>query len=282
MNVRFFVILAVGAACLARCSGGNGENDIVVVTPPRTEEQIARSKAYSDRLLRASAGLSYLDIEDALASKSFFTLGNGVERCDHIAVVSVAEAQSQTLSEKIHACMIRFNVVSNLLGVLQQPETIIVPWASDRSPPLEGERLLVFLAEKNLSRSEEFILWDYMRKGKQEKHSDRFFVFGDSYNVISLEDKQQKDAFLTSVSGYVKNLRRGSLDEEEYYLFLIKHMDSPCVRIKEDAISDMVKFLNSVSLSFDLNRIPADANIDEGIKNYVRLFLIPEREQKTP
>ena len=260
-----------------------GEQDIKVVLPPEltqqpNEDEKARSKARSDLNLRASVGLPYLSVDDVIAHKSMLTLGNGARRCDHIAVASVLSCENLPLSGKLHTLIIRFNVESNLLGILNQPETIIVPWSHERTSPAKGARLLVFLAKKNLSMSTEFITWNNREQRKHQSFPpNSLFAFGDSYNIISLDNDKQAESLLTSVSGYVQHLRGQNHDEKMYYLFLKEQMRSSFSRIKEDARSDMVYFLRTSSC--DLNQVVSDDGIDDGIKNYLRLFLIPEQEK---
>jgi len=284
MNKRLLIIFFALAMLLEGHGQDTGEQDIKVVLPPEltqqpNEEEKARSKARDELNLRASVGLPYLSMDDVIAHKSMLTLGNGARRCDHIAVVSVLSCENFPISVKLHTLIIRFNVESNLLGVLHQPETIIVPWADERTSPAKGDRLLVFLAKKNLSRSTEFIMWnDREQRVHQGVPKNNLFAFGDSYNIICLDNDKEEESLLTSVSGYVQNLRSQKYDDKIYYSFLKEQMRSSFSRIKEDARSDLVYFLRTSS--YDLNQVVNDDGIDDGIRNYLRLFLIPERERK--
>lgn len=56
-------------------------------------------------------------------------------------------------------------------------------------------------------------------------------------------------------------------------------MKSSIPRIRDDARQDMLYLIRSCQ-DIDLDRILADENIDEGIKDYVRLYLKPRREGK--
>ncbi len=95
--------------------------------------------------------------------------------------------------------------------------------------------------------------------------------------MIGLGSAETERVFVAATEGYLQVLRRESRGAERYYALLRQLVLSPECRIKEDARSDLLKFLRSCS-SFDLDRVLADENIDEGIKDYIRLILRPGRK----
>lgn len=103
------------------------------------------------------------------------------------------------------------------------------------------------------------------------------FSFGDAYNVIRLDDEKRSAAYVTAVTGYLRHLQDQRHNVDVYYVFLKELMHSPISRIKDDARSDFVNFLRTCP-SFDLNRVLEDKNVDDGIKEYVRLILLPSRQ----
>jgi hypothetical protein len=299
------VILAVTVT--AKLWGGEGaDTDIRVSIPPEldpepTREEKARETAWRELSRRANAGLPYLGMDDQMESKAFFTLGRAVEHCSNIAVVSVLSCEYLPLTEKLRVLRLRFNVESNLFGRTQSPGTLDVPWAfsrmtreqaenlkkrginvtwkSEPATPETGGRLLLFLSPENQSKFQEFWHWDNSWRNKPSPQSaSSLYAFGDAYNVVSLDGKSQGNAFLAAVLGYVKHLRSGKVDAEKYYPFLKEQMKSPIPRLKEDARCEMVNLLRSSAA--DLGQAASDEEIDDGIKKYVRLILIPERQKR--
>jgi hypothetical protein len=94
-----------------------------------------------------------------------------------------------------------------------------------------------------------------------------------------LENEAVENALVEAVNGYLATLRKEQKNPDDYYSLLRRLVLSPVLRIKEDAKSDLVNFLNSCP-SFDLNRIFVDKNIDDTLKDYIRHILIPDRERQ--
>lgn len=87
MRLSIMVFL-ISFRCL---SNDNSNKDIKVkispdLDPPLTETQKIREEKYNELHLRASSGLPYRNMDDVIANKSFFTIGNGVKKCAYIAI----------------------------------------------------------------------------------------------------------------------------------------------------------------------------------------------------
>ncbi len=305
MKRPFLTLLFTVAWALNGQSDDTGEHDVKIVIPreldpPPSEEDKMREKTYSELHLRASAGLPYSSMEDELSRKSYFTLGNSVKQCTNIAIVSALSCEPVSETNKLKVINLRYNVESNLFGILPPSGSIDVPWVTSLlsqeqvqslnrrginatwrpSPeiPETGQRFLVFLSPRNQSKHHEFWHWKRSKQNQQSPSSEvPLFSFGDAYNVIRLDDEKRSAAYVTAVTGYLRHLQDQRHNVDVYYVFLKELMHSPISRIKDDARSDLVNFLRTCP-SFDLNRVLEDKNVDDGIKEYVRLILLPSRQ----
>jgi len=308
MNKLLLTVAFTVAATVKLWAGVSADTDVKVALPPEltrplSDEEKAREAAWNALSIRASAGLPYQSNDDKIIiDKAFLTLGWAVKQSSNIAVVSVQECEFMPLTEEVRILRLHFKVETNLFGEMPPSGSIDVPWAlsnktreqvekiskvlgpvtwqPDPPSPSKGDRFLVFLSPKNLTRFQAFWNWGGKRDRQASPAEAPLFSFGDAYNVIALTEKKQTEAFLTAVSGYVKNLRDQNMDEETYYRFLKGQMRSPFPRLKEDARCEMVNLLKSSSVGSDqaLN----DEGIDDGIKEYVRLILSPDQTKKKP
>jgi len=101
---------------------------------------------------------------------------------------------------------------------------------------------------------------------------------GNERNIVVIGPDEER-AYFDAVAGYMWIFRGKTRDPEAYYLFLCDLMKSSITRIREDARQDMLHLIRSKQ-DFNLDRIIKDGNIDEGIKDYVRLYWKLWREGK--
>lgn len=305
---KLLLISMFTVSAIAKLFGGDGvKSDIKVVLPPEltrlpvvSNEGKEREMSRQKLSVQACSGLPYMSDDDKIIiAKDIYTFGKTVKKCSNIAIISVLSCEYFPLMENVRVLRLQFNVESNLLGKIQSPEMIDVPWAfssftqehikrikkmgvditwkPDPPTPGKGDRFLVFLSPQNQSKFEEFWYWRSPQRDQSYSSKTKLFSIGDAYNVIPLKEKKQTEDFLTAVSGYICNLREQNYNEAAYYSFLKSQMRSSLHRLKEDARSEMVKFLRSSS--FYQKLAISDDGIDDRIKNYVRLILIPNQEK---
>jgi len=220
------------------------------------------------------------------ASGSLGTLGQLTKLCDWVFVGKVVDAKGNKVAagakeEFLGEVSVTLNIETNLFGQTRNKRIVVTPnWWETWRVPKAGDRMLVFLAKE---RYDEYVFdvikFDFDKARFKGETNKGPIVVRECRGMIGLGSAETERIFVAATEGYLQVLRRESRDAERYYALLRQLVLSPEYRIKEDARSDLLKFLRSCP-SFDLDRVLADENIDEGIKDYVRLYLKPRREGK--
>lgn len=275
--------------CLAAAEDGE---DIKVVLPeelmpkpkPLTDEERLRQdkeRAHGELIWRLDQKLPYHN-EDALACR-FNTLGQLVKLCDSVSFVKVVDIEdvgSKSATKRlVPKIKLTINAETNLLGHLDRDGlSLIVQWWDRKRLPQKGDRWLVFITredqEINMFNA---MKWDFDKTKVRGELKDTAFVLGQSRGAIDLSDSKTESRLLAATTGYLQNLRQQKWDADKYYALLRELVLSPDQRIKDDAKTDLVNFLRSCP-AFDLERVLEDKNVDDGIKDYVRLVLLPPRQ----
>jgi hypothetical protein len=251
-----------------------------------TDEERARqdkARSHSELIWRLNQKLPYHN-EEALACR-FNTLGQLVKLCDSISVARVTEVEDASsisaTKRLVPNIKLTINAETNLLGHLDRDGlSLIVQWWDRKRLPQKGDRWLVFItSEDHRVNMFDAMKWDFDKTKVQGKTLDTAIVMGHSRGAIDLDGGKTESDILAATAGYLQNLRQQKWDADKYYALLRELVLSPDQRIKDDAKTDLVNFLRSCP-SFDLNRALDDKKIDEGIKDYVRLVLQPQREKK--
>jgi hypothetical protein len=208
------------------------------------------------------------------------TFGQLSKLCDNVIVGKVINVTEDQTESAVKLLEITFGVETNLFGAVSN-KTIkanlrdanrIVNFAK------HGDRILVFLANDIcVNDIYDAIAFDFKKTSSQVKTNGISHVVCDERGVFALKDDVMERELLVAAEGYLSALRREKRNAEQYYNLLRKLMVSPIPRVKEDARSDMF-LLISKDKSFDLQRLLEDKNIDDGIKDYVRLILLPSRQ----
>jgi len=220
------------------------------------------------------------------ASGSLGTLGQLTKLCDWVFVGKVIDAKGNKVAagakeEFLGEVSVTLNIETNLFGQTRNKRIVVTPnWWETWRVPKAGDRMLVFLAKE---RYDEYVFdvikFDFDKARFKGETNKGPIVVRECRGMIGLGSAETERIFVAATEGYLQVLRRESRDAERYYALLRQLVLSPEYRIKEDARSDLLKFLRSCP-SFDLDRVLADENIDEGIKDYVRLYLKPRQEGK--
>jgi len=220
------------------------------------------------------------------ASGSLGTLGQLTKLCDWVFVGKVVDAKGNKVAagakeEFLGEVSVTLNIETNLFGQTRNKRIVVTPnWWETWRVPKAGDRMLVFLAKE---RYDEYVFdvikFDFDKARFKGETNKGPIVVRECRGMIGLGSAETERIFVAATEGYLQVLRRESRDAERYYALLRQLVLSPEYRIKEDARSDLLKFLRSCP-SFDLDRVLADENIDEGIKDYVRLYLKPRQEGK--
>jgi hypothetical protein len=269
-----------GVFAMLAFSGWCGRtNDSIHITNPISAEE----RAHMELIGRVYQKLPHSD--------TVYTLGRLVKMCDTVAIVRVTKVEGVD-NIPDHRLSVRIAVTYSAERVIfgtprKEEETVRFSWLDRRKRPLpcKGDRWLAFICDDDQSINI-FIAGDW-RFNKAEHpvkgYESPIFVapavIGESLGVITLDGGERERGILAAVDDFLLNLRGGDRDQERYYACLLRLLRSPVQRVSDDAQHDLLNFIR-YDPSFDTNRILADDNIPEGIKDYVRLILIPDREKK--
>lgn len=278
-RVLLTVVLLSQGLSLSAQSGNPDEQDIEVVIPPElnpspppTEEQ----RRYSDFIGKLTAKLPYQNDWERQGS----TLGVLCKINNAVIVGRIAQAgMSGTHQFKRR---IEIAVETNVFGkVPGHSVSVEALWRLGLRELSAGERAILFLSGK-FWEPEDYaraFRWDSDMPSVPKDKSGDFDLRGNDRSIIAINGAEEEKEYLDAVAGYMRYLRGKGRDPETYYLFLCDLMKSSIPRIRDDARQDMLYLIRSCQ-DIDLDRILADENIDEGIKDYVRLYLKPQREGK--
>ena len=261
--------------------------DVVVRLPPELDMPVPKPLSPEEREQkeireRINKKLPYNND----ASGSLGTLGQLTKLCDWVFVGKVVDAKGNKVAagakeEFLGEVSVTLNIETNLFGQTRNKRIVVTPnWWETWRVPKAGDRMLVFLAKE---RYDEYVFdvikFDFDKARFKGETNKGPIVVRECRGMIGLGSAETERIFVAATEGYLQVLRRESRDAERYYALLRQLVLSPECRIKEDARSDLLKILRSCP-SFDLDRVLADENIDEGIKDYVRLYLKPQQERK--
>ena len=286
------VFIALAWSVMVACWGWAEEGDVAIKLPeelmptpkPLSEAEKQRQdkeRAHSELIWRLNRKLPYRN-EDDVACK-FNTLGQLVKLCDSVSVVKVVEVEddgSKSATKRlVPKIKLTINAETNLLGHLDRDGLpLIVQWWDRKRLPQKGDRWLVFItSEDHRVNMFDAMKWDFDKTKVRGELKDAAFILGQSRGAIDLSDGKTESRLLAATTGYLQNLRQQKWDADKYYALLRELSLSPVKRIGDDAKTDLVNFLRSCP-SFDLNCALEDEKIDEGVKDYVRLILLPSRQ----
>ena len=288
-----FIALVWSVMVMVACWGWTEEGDVAIKLPedlmptpkPLSEAEKQRQDkemAHSALTERLNQKLPYHKMFDDVTCR-FFTLGQLVKLCDSISLVKVVDIEdigSKSATKRlVPNIKLTINAETNLLGHLDRDGlSLIVQWWDRKRLPQKGDRWLVFItSEDHRVNMFDAMKWDFDKTKVRGELKDAAFVLGQSRGAIDLSDSKTESGLLAATTGYLQNLRQQKWDADKYYALLRELVLSPDQRIKDDAKTDLVNFLRSCP-AFDLERVLEDKNVDDGIKDYVRLVLLPPRQ----
>jgi len=273
-----FVFLSQGLILPAQ-PATSATQDIEVVIPPElnplpppTEEQ----RKHYDLIRKLDANLPYKGDWRVTGS----TLGVLCRISDAVIVGRIEQAGVSDANQFKRSFKIA--VETNIFGrVSGHSVSVDAFWRLGVRELSVGERAIVFLSEKMWSPEDyaRASRWDFDVPSVPNDASKNFHLRGNDRNIIVVDVPDEECAYLDAVAGYMRIFRGKTRDPEAYYLFLCDLMKSSITRIREDARQDVLHLIRSKK-DFNLDRILKDGNIDEGIKDYVRLYWKPWREGK--
>lgn len=272
-----FVFLSQGLILPAQ-PATSATQDIEVVIPPElnplpppTEEQ----RKHYDLIRKLDANLPYKGDWRVTGS----TLGVLCRISDAVIVGRIEQAGVSDANQFKRSFKIA--VETNIFGrVSGHSVSVDAFWGLGVRELRAGERAIVFLSGR-LWGSDDFARasrWDFDVPSVPKDASGNYHLRGNERNIVVIGPDEER-AYLDAVAGYMRIFRGKTRDPEAYYLFLCDLMKSSITRIREDARQDMLHLIRSKH-DFNLDRILKDGNIDEGIKDYVRLYWKPWMEGK--
>lgn len=281
MAVGIVIGLIAGSAAIH--ADTNTDFGIKVVLPP---ELSARSVTNSPEATVRANFRRRLHAKIPLANEgySMSTLGQLVKLCAAAVVGHVQEIKDVTADDKRSSLsreyLLTVSVVSNLLeGQVSSPLSVKFhqwTWKIDVKPE---DDIILFLSPDELIF--EWGIFDFDFEKQRSAQNRPFSVLGESRGVLVLGKPRDDDDIFNVIKQYIELLRKSRRNPDAYYEFLKKTVQSQNERIKRDGNSDLLYFLRSCT-TFDLNQVLADNDVENNMKEYVRLVVIPDREKKSP
>lgn len=259
-------------------------DDIEVNVPDVHRVKLTESEKERNSIYRKLA--IYLPYSHSEGYKIFTTLGKLVKLSDAAVIGHVTSVERpdknrdmQNLSAKFN---INLNVETHLFGSEVKTNIPLSIVFTDLSIELEkNDRLLVFLAKEDFSHNPMKIYkWNFDKEKLTGKKKNDFFVAGYGRGCIKLSQTEESEELIKAVKNYQDILCQKEPNIDLYYNLLRNLVLSENSRIRKDAISDLLVLIGtSTQTAFDVKRVLADDNIDDGIKKYLRLYWIPYVEE---
>lgn len=272
-----FMLLSFSLELFAQSNKGDGQDILVIIPPeldppPQPTEEQRRIHALDKQLAK---NLPYQN-DWAKQGSSLGVLC----RISNAVIVGRIEHAGMSGASQFKRCF-EIAVETNIFGrVPGESVSVDAFWRSGLRELHAGERAVVFLSRRwwepeDYARARR---WDFEVTPVPEDLSGNFHLRSNDRNIITVSGPEEERAYLDAVAGYIRCLHNKSKDLETYYLFLCGLMKSTIPRIRDDARQDMLHLIRS-SQDIDLDRILHD-DIDDGIKDYVRLYWKPWLEEK--
>ena len=244
--------------------------------PPKSKEEQERDK----KRYHVMTALPY-----GYSPRAGYTLGQMVKECDRIVIGRVSRIEAQRgvgwfgLQRDPSRQGLMIGIETNLFGsgncsILRELDE----WGIRYWEPKQEKSVLIFLADKEWRGQENTYHFDYKKKkAKSASHGKEFILFGD-LGAIEFDDAETEKAYLAAMDGYLKNLRGCDRGREAYYEFLLEISKSLIERIRDDAITDLMRLLHYAPSS-ELELRLDDKRLDDRLKDYVRVIVFPNRKK---
>lgn len=273
INIIIFAIACLGKIAIA-------SEDIEVRIPDIPKVELSEDQKERTKVYRSVA--RYLPYNQREAYKTFTTIGKLCQLCDAVIIGKVVriEQPSKETNEHDSSLSLNFslNIETNLFGC-DVPRSIQLNVNSSNicNSLDKSERVLVFLANEDyLNYPMKIYKWDFDKEKITGQKNDTVSIVGGDRGCVSLMNNKDEEQFIIAVKGYLRVLRQKQPDMNCYYDLLRQLVLSENKRVKEDARSDLLLLIQTSTVpAFDTKRVLLDDNIDDGIKDYLRLYWIP-------
>lgn len=212
------------------------------------------------------------------------SLGQLSKLCDWVVIGKIVSVKQDLCEERHAPTLVTLNVETNLYGKVSGNQiTVHLDWWESRIIPYrKNDRALVFISKENYGQIPyDALMLDFDKNKSGCSSFDLPVVVGGERGFIMLDGGGLEKELLTAVDGYLTTMRREKRERKAVYTVLRKLVLSSVDRVRDDARSDIVVLLRQTPLN-EIKEVLADTNIDNDIKEYVRLVLIPDGEKKQP
>jgi len=216
------------------------------------------------------------------------TLGQQTKLCDWVVIGRVLHVERGGSVSKDYPITLTLGVETNLFGTLRQDSVKISlkKWdfgeaekelaAKFARSYRVGDRFLVFLVRGRAPVLFDVLLFTFEKPEHRKEFGDQPSLLYDSLGLFELDGGEVEREVLSAAGGYLSCLREETRDIENYYQLLRRLGSSPVERVRDDANTDLVNLLSTLSI---IERVLADETVDEGIRNYAR-FVLKTRKNK--
>jgi hypothetical protein len=287
MKTRNLLATAIGAGLFGWSAALHADTpdntDIVVVLPkdlfvpsvtntPETEAKIRLATSVLSKIPYTESGYSLSTLDQLVKVCDAVVVGY-VKKIENINPEDATATYSRELELTVSS-------VADLFGgpVLDSLPVKFRQRGKEKNVAL-GDCVLLFLSQDELIYSPQIFSFAFEKSPSANSVRSNLNVLGDNRGLFVLNAPDTSDAVFSTVEQYIHLLRTPHRNADVYYEFLKTVARSPVTRLKYDGNADLLNFLQTCT-SFNLSRVLADEEIEESIKDYVRLILIPSREKR--
>lgn len=253
--------------------------DVVTTVNVSSEENKERNRIHKE----ATKSIPYRGRE---AYKAFSTLGRLSKLCDAVIVGEVIPREDGTEKKHDNGIKKEKKLFLDIKETILEGEIGTLPLNIDelgiRNNLKQGDRVLVFLVRNTFVHNPQVIYqWNFDKTKLEGEKKGGFFIAGGNRGCIELNNADEEKRFIATTKTYMQILRQPHQNACEYYDYLRQLVLSDNFRIREDARSELLLLIKTSDPSiFDTKRVLVDENIDDGIKDYLRLYWIPYVEKQ--
>lgn len=281
----FLMLLLFCYSCIAE-----KEQDVAVRLLGEPDVTMSEAQKKRNQVLRSvRLHLPYKTENDDGVFELYSTLGCLCRLSDEIVIaniisvtstVSIVNGDANPMGEML------LEIEKTLLGCSLR-DTLLVKthwYVGSIREYAKGDRVMVFLSNVDYFRSSKnlfkIIKWNFDKSKLDAQRGDHFLVVGQRRGCIKLNTMKDEAKLIAAVKKYVNINNEKQQDAEAYYEVIRDLVTSSNLRIREDARCDLLSLIRSHTPSvLDLNKVVNDEKVDDGIKEYLRLYWIPYVEE---
>lgn len=274
------VIVVFHLCIMNTLNASDSEQDVVVRFPPELgitqgveNNNYSKEEEVMDKLRKK--------IPSAPIYYGISTIGQLVKQVDVVMVGQVKRLTSEAkLVGTSHTTKYGFDVkiVDVLYGQTKKKNMNLVNSLEvfDKTI-IEDDYVLLFLSGSELTISLDIFDFQYVNTVRQQ--NKKLLLLGYSRGVIRLHLPYKEDEVYKAVTNYISILRCEKRDSKRYYDFLKNVTKTQNRRLIEDGNSDMLFLLRTCD-EINLYELLNDEELDPNIKEYIRVVMIPHKENK--